>query len=124
MDLKVVRFIREASPSQLSDIALVFIQRHPEEALELMAEVPEPGVDITPNDVPSLPRAIFLSESVVAELQMLYRGNHGGDNKIAVIKQIRTIFGYGLKEGVDITEFLIRNKHISLTDGPAVPPRF
>lgn len=124
MDLKVVRFIREASPSQLCDMALVFIQRHPEEALEFMSEVPEPGVDITPQDVPSLPKAIFLSESVIAELQMLYRGSNGGDNKVAVIKQIRNIFGYGLREGVDITDFLIRNKHISLHDAPAVPPRF
>lgn len=123
MDLKVVRFIREASERQLVDIALVFIQRYPKIALELCSEAPEPGVEITTKDVPVLPKAIFISDDQLAQLQLLYRGS-AGDNKISVVKEIRTIFGFGLREAVDITDWLVKYNYLKNLSDSGYGPRF
>jgi hypothetical protein len=123
VDLKVVRFIREASAKQLVDIALIFIQRYPEVALELMSEAPEPGIDITPNDVPILSKTIFIPEDVLQQLNATYY--HG--DKIGVIRQIRDVLKIGLAEGSSITEYLISKSILNNRAAPPIPspqPRF
>jgi ribosomal protein L7/L12 len=123
VDLKVVRFIREASERQLVDIALVFIQRHPEEALELCSEEPEPGIEVTRKEVSSLPKNIFISEELLGKFQILYRGT-AGDNKVAVVKEVRTVFGYGLREAVDLTDWLVNHNYLKGGTDSGYNPRF
>lgn len=111
MDLQLVRYIRTATEAQLADMALILIQRHPAEALELIAEVPIRGVDIKLADYPSLVKPIFISDAQLQELKRTYLDNgYGGTNKVGMVKQLREFFGIGLKEALDVTNGLIDNR--------------
>lgn len=123
MDLKLVRFIREASERQLVDLCLFYITRYPTEAMEFMAEADEPGINIAPKDVPSLPKAIFISNEVMADLQAEYARGNSVDN-VAVIKHLRTLFNIGLKEALDLVRWLSANNYLkveSIYGAPAMP---
>jgi hypothetical protein len=110
MDLQLVRYIRNATEAQLADMALILIQRHPDEALELIAEVPIRGVDIKPADCPSLVNPIFISDAQLKELKHTYLDNsYGGTNKVGMVKQLRALFDIGLKEALDVANHLIVN---------------
>lgn len=123
MDLKLVRFIREASERQLVDLCLFYITKYPTDATEFMSEADEPGVDITPKDVPSLPKTIFISTNMMAELQAEYSRGNSIDN-VVVIKQLRALFNIGLKEALDTVRWLAANGHLkaeSVYGAPAMP---
>lgn len=121
VDLKLVRFIREASERQLVDLCLFYITKYPTDATEFMSEADEPGVDITPKDVPTLPRTIFIPNSVMAELQAEYSRTNSADN-VAVIRQLRTLFNIGLKEALDTVRWLAANNHLKMEAGYGAPP--
>lgn len=123
MDLKLVRFIREASERQLVDLCLYYITKYPTDAVEFMSEADEPGVDVAPKDVPSLPKTLFIPNNVMAELQAEYSRNNSVDN-VAVIRQLRTLFNLGLKESLDTVRWLAANGHLKIETayGAAPPP--
>lgn len=111
MNLKLIKFIREASERQLVEMCLYLITQHEEEAVGFISEEAEPGIDITPKDVASLPRTIFISNEKLAEFQAEYaRGAHG-DN-VNVIRQLRNLFNIGLKEAVDTVRWMVANNHL------------
>ena len=120
MDLKLIRFIREASERQLVDLCLFYITKHPDEAAEYLCEAPEPGIDITPKDVPSLPKSLFISNNALAELQAEYSRSNSIDN-VSVIRQLRVLFNIGLKEALDTVRWLAANGHLKADNGYAMP---
>jgi ribosomal protein L7/L12 len=96
MNYDMYNFIRTATEGQLADIALKMIAEHPVTFERLAAEFLPQVVRL---EDPIGKRAFHFNQDQIRTLKAIPR-----DNKIARIKEVRSITGFGLKEAKDLVE--------------------
>lgn len=95
MNYKVLQRIRQLSDSELALVALQMADRHPDTFAELV--VGKPGREYR---VPNSDLTVEFTDVQVARLRELMKSSQ----KVACIKEIRTLTGLGLKEAKDLCE--------------------